>query len=587
MSKLITAIAWGAVLWGGTSQMVLAQNVQELFLAYPPNNHQTTSDKIFLIGNAPPDAQVLINDYPIDRSSTGNFAPTFSLNLGQNLFTIRYKDQEIQRIITRNSSQPVLPNGLGFAPNSLRPNQDIARLPDESICFSAIAPNQANVSIQLGNQTIPLLPQGKSVELPPNSAVLTAANQPIPQNTETYKGCTSFNQVGNLGVPIFQLQANNQTISEQGKGSVTILDPNQLEVIEVTSENGVARTGPTTDHSRLTPLPKGTQASVIGKEGNWLKLDYGAWIQASETRLLTNQVPPRSLIRSITSRVLPDRTEIIFPLQVPVPISIKQEDNKFSLTLHNTTAQTDTIRLDNNPFIQRLDWQQVQPNQIRYTFLLKSKQQWGYDFRYEGTSLILSLRHPPQLTTNKNSLKGAVILLDPGHGGKEAGALGPTGYPEKDINLVIAQKLTPLLRQRGATVYLTRETDVDLSLAERVNLINQLKPTIALSIHYNSLPDSGDAIKTQGVSTFWYHPQAQDLAMFLQTYLVQKLNRPSYGVYWNNLALTRPHTTPSVLLELGFMINPNEFEWITNPQEQEKLVQAIADGITEWLHKVS
>lgn len=567
--------------------MVLAQNAQGLFLAYPPNNHQTTSDRIFLIGNAPPDAQVLINNFPIDRSSTGNFAPTFSLNLGQNLFTIRYKDQEIQRIITRNSSQPVLPNGLGFAPNSLSPNQAIARLPGESICFSAIVPNQANVSVQLGNQTIPLLPQGKSVELPPNSAVLTANNQPITQSADTYKGCTSFNQAGNLGTPIFQLQANNQSITEQGKGSVTILDPNQLEVVEVTAENGVARTGPTTDHSRLTPLPKGTQASVIGKEGNWLKLDYGAWIQASETRLLPNQVPPRSLIRSVTSRRLEDRTEIIFPLQVPVPISVKQEDNKFSLTLHNTTAQTDTIRLDNNPIIQRLDWQPVQPNQIKYTFLLKSKQQWGYDFRYEGTSLILSLRHPPKLTSNPNSLKGAVILLDPGHGGKEAGALGPTGYPEKDINLVIAQKLTPLLRQRGATVYLTRETDTDVSLRDRVNLINQLKPTIALSIHYNSLPDSGDAIKTQGVSTFWYHPQAQALAMFLQTYLVQKLNRPSYGVYWNNLALTRPHTTPSVLLELGFMINPNEFEWITNPQAQEKLVQAIADGLTEWLHKVS
>lgn len=587
MSKLITAIAWSAVLWGGSSQMVLAQNAQGLFLAYPPNNHQTSSDKIFLIGNAPPDAQVLINDYPIERSPTGNFAPTFSLNLGQNQFIIRYKNQEIQRTITRTSSQPVLPNGLGFAPNSLSPNQDIAQLPGESICFSAIAPNQANVFVQLGNQTIPLFPQGKSVELPPNSAILTAANQPITQTVGTYKGCTSFNQPGNLGTPVFQLQANNQSITEQGKGNITILDSNNLDVVEVTAENGVARTGPTTDHSRLTPLPKGTQASVIGKEGNWLKLDYGAWIQASETRLLTNQVPPRSLIRSITSRVLPDRTEIVFPLQTPVPISIKQEDNKFSLTLHNTTAQTDTIRLDNNPFIQRLDWQQVQPNQIRYTFLLRSKQQWGYEFRYEGTSLILSLRHPPQLTTNKNSLKGAVILLDPGHGGKEAGALGPTGYPEKDINLVIAQKLTPLLRQRGATVYLTRETDVDLSLAERVNLINQLKPTVALSIHYNSLPDGGDAIKTQGVSTFWYHPQAQDLATFLQTYLVKRLNRPSYGVYWNNLALTRPNTTPSVLLELGFMINPREFEWITNPQEQERLVQAIADGITEWLHNVS
>jgi hypothetical protein len=127
------------------------------------------------------------------------------------------------------------------------------------------------------------MPQGKNVELPPNSAVLNNANQPIAESTGEFKGCVSFGQSGNVGVPIFQLQKKNQTITESGKGNITILSPNNLEVVEVTSEAGVARTGPTTDHSRLTPLPKGTQASVTGREGNWLRLDYGAWILASET----------------------------------------------------------------------------------------------------------------------------------------------------------------------------------------------------------------------------------------------------------------------------------------------------------------
>ncbi len=567
--------------------MVLSQTEQKLFLAYPPNNYQTVSDKIFLIGNIPGDAQLLINNYPIKRSQTGNFAPTFALKLGQNQFTIRYQNQELQRTIIRTNSQAIFPNNLSFASNSLFPNQDIARLPGESICFSAIAPKKSQVSVQLNRQIIPLFPQEKNVELPPNSAVLNNANQPIASSTINYKGCVSFEQIGNLGMPIFQLQMNDQIITESGKGNINILAPNMLEVVEIIAETGIARTGPTTDHSRLTPLPKGTQATVTGKEGNWLRLDYGAWILASETRFLESKIPPRSQIRSVSSRLGKNATEIIFPLQIPVPINIKQEDNKLFLTLYNTTAQTDTIRLDNNPLIQRLDWQQIQPNQIEYTFFLKSKKQWGYDFRYEGTSLIFSLRHPPQLTQDLTSLKGTTILLDAGHGGKESGAIGPTGYPEKDINLLITQKLAPILRKRGAIVYLTRETDIDVSLSDRVNLINKLKPTIAISIHYNSLPDGGDAIKTQGLSTFWYHPQAQDLAMFLQTYLVKKLNRPSYGVYWNNLALTRPHSTPSVLLELGFMINPQEFEWITNAQEQEKLVNAIADGITEWLQKNS
>jgi N-acetylmuramoyl-L-alanine amidase len=274
-------------------------------------------------------------------------------------------------------------------------------------------------------------------------------------------------------------------------------------------------------------------------------------------------------------------------LQIPVPVSIQQGTQTLTLSLYNTTAQTDTIRLDDDPVIQRLDWQQVSPKQVDYTFNLKSKQQWGYDLRYQGTSLILSLRHPPRLVNSQTRpLEGIKILLDPGHGGKETGAIGPTGYPEKAVTLTVAKLLEQALSDRGATVYLTRETDTDVSLQERVDLIDRLKPAISLSLHYNALPDGGDAIKTDGVSTFWYHPQAHDLAIFLENYLVQALKRPSYGVFWNNLALTRPQIAPAVLLELGFIINPEEFEWIANPQEQQRLAKTLADGITQWFEEV-
>jgi N-acetylmuramoyl-L-alanine amidase len=63
---------------------------------------------------------------------------------------------------------------------------------------------------------------------------------------------------------------------------------------------------------------------------------------------------------------------------------------------------------------------------------------------------------------------------------------------------------------------------------------------------------------------------------------VNQLSRSTYGVFWNNLALTRPTDTPSVLLELGFMSNPDEFEWVINPKEQKKLAKILAEGITQW-----
>jgi N-acetylmuramoyl-L-alanine amidase len=258
-----------------------------------------------------------------------------------------------------------------------------------------------------------------------------------------------------------------------------------------------------------------------------------------------------------------------------------QGDRTFTLTLHNTTAQTDTIRLDDDLLIERLDWQQVSPEQVRYTFNLKSNQQWGYKLRYEGTTLILSLKHPPQVG---QALKGVSILLDPGHGGPEdLGSRGPTGYPEKDVALIVSKLVRDRLVAKGATVYMTREGDVDLYPNDRAAMINKIQPTLAISLHYNALPDAGDAANTKGVGAFWYNAQSHSLAVFLHHYLVEKGDRPSYGVFWNNLALTRPTVAPAVLLELGFMINPQEFEWVTDGKQQEKLADTLAEGIERWV----
>ena len=138
------------------------------------------------------------------------------------------------------------------------------------------------------------------------------------------------------------------------------------------------------------------------------------------------------------------------------------------------------------------------------------------------------------------------------------------------------------LSLKGASVYLSREVDKFVELDDRRAIIDNLEPTLALSVHHNSLPDGGNP-DTKGFSTYWYHAQAQSLAMYIHNYVVKDTGRPSYGVLWDNLALARPASAPSVLLEWGFMSNPSEFEQIANPQEQQKMAKSIANGITQWL----
>lgn len=590
MNEIMQWSVWGAISFlsvVGTISVVRAE--QPLFVAYPPDNHETVSDRIFLIGTAPPTGDVWVNGQAIARSPAGHFAPSLPLQMGENRFTLRHEQQELVITVNRISADPPMPVGIAFAEGSLSPAVDISRLPGEELCFGAIAPPNATVSVSLASQTIPLLPQPVAFDLPPNSAVLTSQNQPIPTAASRYQGCTIAATAGQLGQPQFQLSLNGQTVTQAGAGRVEVLPPHPFQIVEVTAASGTARTGPSTDYSRLTPLPPGTRAAVTGREGEWLRLDYGAWIRATDVQTSESAVSPRSLIRSVRAQTIPGWTEVIFPLQVPVPVTVQQGSNTFTLTLHNTTAQTDTILLNDDPVIQRLDWSQPAPHQVQYLFHLKSHQQWGYKLRYEGTNLVLSLKHPPnipnpgEVRSSRQPLANLRILIDPGHGSEnDLGARGPNGYPEKDVVLIVSKLVRDRLIERGATVYMTREGDEDLYPQDRVDMINQQQPDLALSIHYNALPDSGDAENTMGIGTFWYHAQAHSLAVFLHNYLVEALDRPSYGVFWNNLALTRPSVAPAVLLELGFMINPVEFEWIVDPDEQEKLAEAIAEGVVQW-----
>ena len=590
MFRLNPLVAIGAIsslsLWS-TPLFAQVADSQSLFLAYPPDNHQTRSEQIFFIGSADPNIAVTLNGQPVELSSKGNFAPVLPLAVGENRIVIEAGSQTLERVITRQLDVPQLPPGNGLVTDSLFPPVAISRSVNEPICFTALAPTEAQVQVTLSGVTVPLTANGQVVQLPANNSLLYGENQPQVAALEQYSGCQTFQEQspGLLGTPEYQVQWQGKQQQTSAAGSVSLLNPDRPQVITVTTNPGVARTGPSTNYSRLTPLPQGTQAAVTGTTGEWLRLDYGGWIRASKTSTLTSQIPPRSLIRSVGYRRLSNHTEFRFPLERPIPVTVHQAGDRLRLTLHNTTAQTDTIRVDADPLLRSFSWQQLQPGQVTYDFQFKSAQQWGYDLCYEGTTLVLALQHPPKLSRQRGDLTGIKILLDPGHGGKESGALGPTGYPEKDINLVISLALAEQLQARGAEVLLTRTTDKFVSLQDRVAQMQQLQPAIILSVHYNALPDSGDPNKIKGISTFWYHPQSEGLAQYLQQSLVNQLDRDSQGVFFNSLAVIRPAIAPAVLLELGYMIHPQEFEWITDPQAQEALVGALTTGVVDWFYQ--
>ena len=185
--------------FAGIPREMISAEPMPLSVVYPPDGHETTAAQIFLIGTAPAAGAVTVNGQSIGRSPAGHFAPSLPLQIGQNTFVLRYGAQSLTLRVNRVAAGLPAPVGLAFAVGSLTPAAEIARLPNEPICFSAVAPAGATVTVQLGDQTIPLFAQASLPDLPPNSAVLTNSNQPLAITAPTYRGCATAGIPGGAG----------------------------------------------------------------------------------------------------------------------------------------------------------------------------------------------------------------------------------------------------------------------------------------------------------------------------------------------------------------------------------------------------
>lgn len=186
-------------------------------------------------------------------------------------------------------------------------------------------------------------------------------------------------------------------------------------------------------------------------------------------------------------------------------------------------------------------------------------------------------------------LKGKVIYLDPGHGGIDSGATYKN-ILEKDINLTLCQKLKLSLSNEGATVYLTRETDKDLSirnkhrkrsdLISRAYLINKTKPDIYISIHQNYIANT----KWKGTQIFYNtrNKENKNIALKLTKYLKEKTSNVREPKENNTYYMYRFIDSPGVLIEVGFLSNPDDRYRITHEKYQDIIIENLIYSIKKY-----
>ena len=187
-------------------------------------------------------------------------------------------------------------------------------------------------------------------------------------------------------------------------------------------------------------------------------------------------------------------------------------------------------------------------------------------------------------------VKGHTIVIDPGHGGSDTGAIGVDGLREKDITLLVAKRVQELLLASGANVAMTREDDCDVygvnatdaqELQARVDVGEATeKAEIFLSIHCNAFTKSA----ANGTETFYYPKSARDMALAkaLQDGMLDHSGLRNRGVKEARFYVLHHSSMPAALVELAFITNPKEKKLLADENFQQEMALGICEGLANY-----
>lgn len=177
------------------------------------------------------------------------------------------------------------------------------------------------------------------------------------------------------------------------------------------------------------------------------------------------------------------------------------------------------------------------------------------------------------------SLNKKVVVIDPGHGGRQNGAISPSGVIEKEVNLEIAKNLYELLTSEGAFVIMTRTEDKEVTLEDRVSIANLNRADIFVSIHNNALP-SNPAIR--GTETYYHTPFSKSLAAAIQKRLTEEIKLPDRGIKVAGFVVIKKTNMPAVLVEVAYLTNPEDENLLKDTEFKKKTALGIFKGIKEY-----
>lgn len=379
----------------------------------------------------------------------------------------------------------------------------------------------------------------------------------------------------NIGKNEFKLKSGKKEkiyIIERPNNSFSYAPPklkefSEYKTVEI-SRNGapIRTTSVQSGINRISHFKKGIKLKATAELGDMYRVKLSpietAWVAKSDVKVKTEYIE-KTFLYDYRKKETPNEYIYEFALSKKTPYSVT-EGNELVLKIYNVGANDNDTAIFKFTLNQRL---------------------MGYDVKFKGDTLILSIKKEPKLN-KKLPLKDVKIVVDAGHGGRELGAVGCCRNYEKDFNLSIAKYLEQELKAMGANVYMTRNFDRYVSLNDRVKYTNDKNAQIFISIHANSLPDALNPQKHRGASVYYYYEEAKPLSQALINSISKHMPVNIEGVKQASFAVVRNTSAVSVLVETAYVINPDDNELLMTDNFRRNYAKSLADGIKDYVWQV-
>lgn len=314
---------------------------------------------------------------------------------------------------------------------------------------------------------------------------------------------------------------------------------------------------------------------------------------AHDDRILGMKLYDRtSAIYSYSAKKIDDTTDVLhFTFTEPVIHSIKKLGNKVEVCLYNSSGfDHETYKRNlNSEFLSKLRTEALATSGIKLIIPIKKTTLLNYKESFDNKQLRLELYTPkeaeiapalPQRAVITRNPNIKTIIVDAGHGGSDVGATRE-GIYEKDLTLDMSKRLAAILKKKGYNVLMVRDSDVFVSLKDRVDFANTNKGDLFVSIHVNSsVTPEGN-----GLETHYFTDVSYDFAKTVHKEFASAINSKDRGLFKSKFYVINHTECPSILVETGFISNPDERKALLTPERKQKTAEAVAHGILKYLGK--